>query len=351
MLYTAADYKFVNTTPVASMIHGNILPIRQPTAATAQLYFENYLFLLEAYYERMNPESEGLNNISVPNVVLDSGNIRALKLQTATLGNSSADQVIRGTTMGYANDGTYYINPSATHLANVVNTGYTADSNFHLYNYLQNYLLPLPESKQPYYSMEPGGGSTARTIRLKSDYIRAKFWAFNNMSKMLIGLRFGDFATKIVHQTLKYDGSLDYEYEYGLNGTVMSGFRAYSTRTTNDNTVEYRLFKTVVTYKDSFFTFPYATSAELIWKCSVEAMGGESSETRKYVWSAKSLTTANGVIQIPLHLFESLADDACSIAGRPTNSSISFYNCYLLVDFEFPARLNGVNWSWEPTYT
>lgn len=65
--------------------------------------------------------------------------------------------------------------------------------------------------------------------RLLSDFIRVKFWSFNNMTKMLIGLRPGDWATKMVHQTLKPDGSVNYEYDEGLTNTSISFVRGYST--------------------------------------------------------------------------------------------------------------------------
>lgn len=346
MLYNASDYKFVDAAPVSDRINGNILPIVNPTSQTAQIYFEDYLFLLEAYYERMNPESEGLNNITVPVRTLNGGNLYALNLNSRSL--SGSNTTIAGPQLGYRNDGTYYVSPNTTYPSNHVNTGYEEDSTYYIYSFLQNWMNPCPELKAPYYTMRPYNNPS----RLLSDFIRVKFWSFNNMTKMLIGLRPGDWATKMVHQTLKPDGSVNYEYDEGLTNTTISYVRGYSKgRDSQGQTVEYQLFKTIVTYKQSFFTFPYATNATLIWKCSIEQMGGESSSTKKFVWGTKSLSISNGAIQVPTNMLETICDDACTISGRQMNSTIDIYQFYLIVDFAFPARLNGVSWSWQPSYT
>lgn len=345
MLYNASDYKFVDTSQLAGKIHGNILPIVNPTSQTAQLYLENYLFLLEAYHERMHPESRGNNDV-VADISLSGRNLYALNLNSQSLGASNT--TIAGPVIGYRNDATYYVSPSTTYPSSHVNTGYSEDSSYYIYNFMQNWTNPCPELKAPYYAMRP----FANPSRLLSEFIRVKFWSFQHMRKLLIGLRGGDWATKMVHQTLKPDGSVSYESEEGLSNSTFSYIRGYSNgQDDQGQSVEYQLFRTIVTYKNSFFTFPYATNAALIWKCSVDQKGGESSDTRKYVWGTKSLSVSNGAIQVPSNMLETICDDACTISGRPMNSTISIYPFYLIVDFEFPARLNGVYWNWQPTYT
>lgn len=187
--------------------------------------------------------------------------------------------------------------------------------------------------------------------RLLSEFIKVKFWTFDHMTKMLYGMRLGDFATKIVHQTLRPDGSVSYEYEETLRNYAVSYVRGYGTTSDgHGGTTTYQLFNTVATYKNAFFTFPYASNAVLIWKCGLESSGDDSS-TRKYVWGAKTLTITNGALEIPSDLFNTLADEACNVSGKPITSTVDLYQCWLLVDFEFPARLDGVDWSWQPTYT
>ena len=153
MLYNASDYKFVNVAPVANRIHGNIMPIVNPTSSTAQIYFENYLFFLEAFYERYNVEQAGQNTIGVPVRTLDAENMYALNINGSAFG--VANGAIRGPQLGYGNDVTYYVSPDTTYPQSHVNTGYTEDSTYHIYDFLQNAQLQCPEEKAPYYAMRP----------------------------------------------------------------------------------------------------------------------------------------------------------------------------------------------------
>lgn len=121
MLYTASDYKFVNATPVADRINGNILPITNPTGNPAPIYFEDYLFLLEAFSERMNPESAGQQNISVPVRTLNRGNIQALNLTSESLYNGT---VIVGPNISRSGYRASYINTATVVPQSVVKIGY-----------------------------------------------------------------------------------------------------------------------------------------------------------------------------------------------------------------------------------
>lgn len=74
MLNNASDYKFVDVSNIANMIHGNIIPVISPSAYNvAPLYFENYLFLLEAYNERRYLEQAGDNSVAPPTTELSAG--------------------------------------------------------------------------------------------------------------------------------------------------------------------------------------------------------------------------------------------------------------------------------------
>jgi hypothetical protein len=64
MLNSASDYKFVDTSGIAGLIHGNILPVTHPNSyAISPTYYEDYLFLLEAYNERNQLNSAGDNDV------------------------------------------------------------------------------------------------------------------------------------------------------------------------------------------------------------------------------------------------------------------------------------------------
>lgn len=52
MLNNPSGYKFVDVSPVAGMIDGNIIPSSTSTCSLAPLRFENYLWCLEGWYER-----------------------------------------------------------------------------------------------------------------------------------------------------------------------------------------------------------------------------------------------------------------------------------------------------------
>lgn len=54
MLASPSDYEFVDVSRVGHYINGSFLPTVNPKSATALLCYEAYLFMLEAWYERMN---------------------------------------------------------------------------------------------------------------------------------------------------------------------------------------------------------------------------------------------------------------------------------------------------------
>lgn len=53
--------------------------------------------------------------------------------------------------------------------------------------------------------------STVYPPVLYIEFMKAKFWALNNMRKLLVPLVGGDFATSIVQQTLDKNGNVKYE--------------------------------------------------------------------------------------------------------------------------------------------
>lgn len=216
-------------------------------------------------------EQEGENALSIPVRTLNGANIYALNLNGNSL--SSSNDTMRGPQIGYGNEYTYWLSPDTTYPTSHVNT-YSEDRYYYVQNYLRNYQNPCIELKAPYMAMRPFYNPS----RLLSEFVRVKFWEFHFMRKLLIRLRGGDWATKIVHQSLNQDGSVNYEYDESLGNTAFSNVRAYGDGSDGQgHLVEYQSAKTVVTYKPAFFTFPYAVSASLIWKCSVQTKGSSTS--------------------------------------------------------------------------
>lgn len=129
-------------------------------------------------------------------------------------------------------------------------------------------------------------------------------------------------------------------------------FRSYATYIHSGVEHFYQSGKANITYKSAFFTCPYATAAKLIWNATATKARSGGAETRRFIWSTAPLTVSNGTIGIPSNICESVADVACSICGYSAEeTNIDLGNFYLLVDFEFPARLDGVDWNWQPQYT
>jgi len=127
MLTNASDYRFVDTTSIGNFINGNIMPVVYPLKNTmATVRFEDYLFLLEGFYERMNVESIGLNNvIPLPRTIYGS-NILASELRYTINSNSNLGY-LHGASIGYASSNTQYINPNV-----IIPNSYVVDDYNHV---------------------------------------------------------------------------------------------------------------------------------------------------------------------------------------------------------------------------
>lgn len=68
--------------------------------------------------------------------------------------------------------------------------------------------MSAPEQHIPYYRMRP---TTSYPPVLYIEFMKAKFWALNNMRKLLMPLVGGDFATSIVQQNLDKNGNVKNE--------------------------------------------------------------------------------------------------------------------------------------------
>lgn len=82
MLNTPSDYEFVNVSDVGSFIHGEVLPVRFNASSSSGKFatcaYEDYLYLLESYYERINYDQDGQNNITPANRTLSASYVRPL---------------------------------------------------------------------------------------------------------------------------------------------------------------------------------------------------------------------------------------------------------------------------------
>ena len=81
----------------------------------------------------MHPESRGDNDV-VADISLNGRNLYALNLNSQSLGSSNT--TISGPVLGYGSNATYYVSPSTTCPSNHVNTGYSEDSTYHIYDFM-----------------------------------------------------------------------------------------------------------------------------------------------------------------------------------------------------------------------
>lgn len=296
MLNSASDYKFIDVSQVAGRIHGNIMPVLSPSAyAPAKAYFEDYLFCLEAYHERMDIEHPGDNSISVAPRTIIGKNIYDLGLNNSYYGN---DVVINGPLAGYAYYGSVYINQNTTHPNTL--TSYSYSDPYSVTDYMQNYALSAPETKLPYVSLRPRpSGSYHYNTVMWSEFIRAKYWAFNSMNKVMFPLVIGDFATDAKRKYLKPDGSTESEYSYSLYSNLLDSAIGYSI---SSSTVYQRL-QLDVTYKDVIINCPYAVSAEIIYHGMLDPRGGSQTGNHSYAWTAMKTRVTNGTIKVPSECF------------------------------------------------
>lgn len=123
-----------------------------PESKTALLFYEAYLFMLEAWYERMNIDSTGTRSISpkaAPTLLKSS--LIGIPLQFYSVGNASKAS-IRGPRLDKAADYASYISEDT-----VVSDGfvewYSSTPKKGVDSMLSKYTLKCYESSSPYYSM------------------------------------------------------------------------------------------------------------------------------------------------------------------------------------------------------
>lgn len=342
MLTSASDYKFVKTTDVSQFITGSIMPVIFPKANTkAFVRYEDYLFLLEGFYERMNPESEGDNNVLPATRTL----YRSKILGTVF---SPTSMYISGPSIGYGNQRAYYINPESTVsltpiIENTAGTGPTK-------NILGDYITDVPlnavayySSKRPFYS----GKSP-----LWSDYIRARYYDLKNATRMYFQLQVGDLATSSTTYYYDKDGNEE------SSSTNYLGSNIFGTLILTQNyydSSEYKSFKRSeckLNLKEKLFTMPYAKSAKLIYVSQPHSSASGSSTSYQMI-SSIDLNITNGEIECPSDLIDTIINDSLHAVGLELYDttkyvSLGLYNCSLLVDFDFPANLDDIDWDWEP---
>ena len=102
--------------------------------------------------------------------------------------------------------------------------------------------------------------------------------------------------------------------------------------------------------KQNIITLPYAKSARLIFEAV--ANKSTSSSTQYRTISSVNLTIANGNVECPNDLIDTIINTALNSANLTLydtsgNVSVFLYSCDLLIEFDFPASFDS-NWNWQP---
>lgn len=140
------------------------------------------------------------------------------------------------------------------------------------------------------------------------------------------------------------NGTVESTTDFNLSSQILGTY--FATRIYNNSV--YTRTDVQYTFRDYVFNMPFATSAKFIYIATVS-----KSSTTKYIVNAMDFNIVNGNIIIPTTLLDDIKQTAIEATGySPTSTeydfSISLRETFLIVDFDFPASLNGLNWNWRP---
>lgn len=200
MLDNPSGYEFIDVSDVGHYIDGKFIPTVNPKSATALLYYEAYLFMLEAWYERMNVDGIGTRSISPPTApTLLKSSLRGIPLYSSSVGSANYS-AIRGPLLDKAAGWLCYVSQDTT-VGDGFVEWYSSSPKRDVDSMLSGYALNAWENDQPYYSM-------VGDWRLLSEFIRCKLWELNSMRKAIFKVKMSSFCTSATMQFLKADGSI-----------------------------------------------------------------------------------------------------------------------------------------------
>lgn len=104
------------------------------------------------------------------------------------------------------------------------------------------------------------------------------------------------------------------------------------------------------TYRSSI-DIPFAKGGWVLQYGTIRTNDGGTARTTR-VAASVAVGGSNG-ITVPTGLFELLMNYMCQACGAIFGSNIEYISLTgtdLVIDFDFPARLNGISWNWQPSY-
>ena len=326
MLNSATDYEYVNVTGLSSFIKGNILPVRMASAngSDMQIRYEDYLFLLEAYYERMNWDV-------VPSVLVTPGSraISGSNINGATIYQPGADAA-------------GFVDPSFTIPTVLIGSSYAGTVKAAMG--IQDTSLENPQySPTPRY--------------LERNLVCKSYWNVKQCKRTIKAIQIADLATE-TKTTTRVDSNSDAHPEGSTSGNFAGIIYStgYATRVGS-----YNDRYTLIPKQPLVAAAPYADSATLLLLCSggVQPRGGTWQYS--YCIFPISCTMSNGGIETPAFDVNSMCSSIASYSGMSGYNSEPFYiyeegykiaiiAAAVVIDHDFPAEIDSITgWNWQPS--
>lgn len=327
MISVYTDYDWVDVADVASYITGDILPVRMKrnTGAEKLLRYEDYLFLLEALYERANWSA-------VPSAsVTPAGRT----LNRAAMGGAAIAYDIYGRFHDFVDRD--FVFPIQNWYGTYTNTSVQAALG------IQNVAL------------EEVNLSFGQIPDLNLERICKMFWNVKQCKRTLTQIPIGDIATMTQTATyVKSDGSTGPSdvYTGDWNGNIYNSGAATRVGSENERC-------SIVLKQPLVAAAPYATSATLFMLLygSTNVLGSSSSPSYGVV--KYSCGVSNGVISTPNFTIDGLAQRISSATNVPYNPAPYYHDdgksygmgcvdAALVVEHDFPTEIDSVGWNWSP---
>lgn len=311
MLNADTDYEWV-AVPADGNINGDVMPARDNEAdgSWRVLDWEDYLFLLEAFYERANWDTAVSAHVSPGDRVLSGSRLAA-------------------------------VNVSATMAEGYMDKDYVAPSG----------LIPTTSAatiRQALGNPDVSLESVALGRPLFAEEVRKMFWNYAQLKRAVKTIQFSDVATAWIGQDVytRSNGDTYSNTPYDCWGRLWNHGNA--------SRVGSPFTALTISYKSTIATYPHATAAVLYVKVhSFSNAGGDWDD----VLAMTCTVSQGGAVAVPS--FAGIAGAVCAAHGLAGTTSpsyissgggnVSISSMMLAVDNDFPAEIDSLNWTWQPT--
>lgn len=318
MISSASGYEWVNVTPLSGFIMGDIMPVRdnRGDGSWRRLKYEDLLFLMEAQLERANWRYAASASVTPLG--------RALR-RLLTL-----NQGIWPSASGWVNE---YLDREAAMPTGIVATTSSA---------------AIPAACGIGAAPFAARPSSSSLRQLKADELRRMFYNVKLATRTVTSVTDQDLATSWTGTTVytQSDGSSNSGNPVARWGLLWNHGNA--TRVGSPYIV------ISITYKSEIATYPHATAATLLVK--VHSRFTKSGGGEFYDIVALPCSVSAGAIAVPS--LSGIAQQIAALHGLNYTTApgyittgggdINITDMALVVDHEFPAEINSVNWNWSP---